>query len=248
MKKMQKVPDFLANLFSRSKQQLESDAVPVPENTDESHVEESVVSVPSSNEFPIAEQSLQPYHQTDVMNSNGFPYPTFGQTQGPNNNVVAINNTQAQNVYQFSNIKNLHIGSVYKINNETSDRPEQEEKRGKNMKTKTIQAMMHSTEPLSHIYLDTISTHLGEGWKDIMRTLKFSDGQIHQAIVDHTIDGGVKEVIYQLLLDWSRNDEEATLGRITEILWRSGHRETVQYMKHCWKSEKTAQNVEGKEI
>lgn len=42
-------------------------------------------------------------------------------------------------------------------------------------------------------------------------------------------------MVYQLLLDWSRNDDNANLGVITKILWNSGHRDIVHYMKHSWK-------------
>lgn len=95
--------------------------------------------------------------------------------------------------------------------------------------------MMKSTEPLTHKTMNIISTHLGEGWRDVVRGLGFSDGQIEQMLEDHYIKG-IKEVIYQFLLDYSRNEDAATLGTITRILWKNGHKECVFILKEYWKS------------
>lgn len=94
---------------------------------------------------------------------------------------------------------------------------------------------MKSNEPLSHRPIDVIATHLGEGWRDIVRQLGFSDGQIEQMMEDHYVKG-VKEVIYQFLLDFSRNEDNATIGYITRLLWKNGRRECVYILKEeFWK-------------
>lgn len=95
--------------------------------------------------------------------------------------------------------------------------------------------MMKSSEPLSHRPIDVVATHLGEGWRDIVRQLGFTDGQIEQMMEDHYVKG-VKEVIYQFLLDFKRNDDNATIGYITRLLWKNGRRECVYQLKdEFWK-------------
>lgn len=102
--------------------------------------------------------------------------------------------------------------------------------------------MMKSTEELSHRSMDVISTHLGEGWRDVVRQLHFSDGQIEQ-MYEENYAKGIKEVIYQFLLDYSRNDDDANLGHISRLLWRSGHRECVYILKEYWKSGATVKKI-----
>ncbi|XP_067630918.1 protein immune deficiency [Eurosta solidaginis] len=175
-------------------------------------------------------------------------------------NTMNVHNAQQQMVMQFSNINKLHFGAVYNINtnisavasNKTLEHSTSEEpitpgcstggsnaaKRQYPRKTTTIVTMMQSREEPSHRILETISTHLGEGWKHVMRELGLSEGQIEQALIDHQMHGGIKEVIYQLLLQWLReaDDGVATLGHIATLLWESNHRDCVQRMKLIYKS------------
>ena len=48
------------------------------------------------------------------------------------------------------------------------------------------------------------------------------------------------QVIYQILLDWTRNDDNPTYGRIVNILWYSGQREVVYRLKDYFKESKNA--------
>lgn len=114
-------------------------------------------------------------------------------------NNMNVQNSQQHVVMQFSNVNKLHIGSVYNIHNENNDNNKRKNVPAdhiydRNRKTTTIVAMMQSQEEPSHRIIDTIATHLGEGWKMVMRELGFSDGQISQAIIDHHIHGNIKEV------------------------------------------------------
>lgn len=94
--------------------------------------------------------------------------------------------------------------------------------------------MMRSSECLKHRHIDIVSTHLGEGWRDIIRHLGFSDGQIEQLYEDNHARG-IKEVIYVFLLDYSRNDAQASVGYLTRLLWKLGRRECVYLLKEYWK-------------
>lgn len=95
--------------------------------------------------------------------------------------------------------------------------------------------MMKSKEPVNERVMDVISTHLGENWRCLFRSLGFSDGQIDQMKENYYING-VKEVIYRLLLDYSRNNDDASLGHITKIMRKLGFNECVLILKVHWKN------------
>lgn len=97
---------------------------------------------------------------------------------------------------------------------------------------------MKSKDPINAKVLDVISTHLGENWRFLFRNhLGFSDGQIDQMNENYHISG-VKEVIYRLLLDYVRNNDDASLGHITKILWNNGFTECAIILKKYYKSGK----------
>lgn len=97
-----------------------------------------------------------------------------------------------------------------------------------------LTVMMKSNEPVNQKVMDVISTHLGENWRTLFRSLNYSDGQIDQMKEDYYISG-VKEVIYRLLLDYSRNNDDASLGHITKAMWKLGFKECVKILKIHWK-------------
>lgn len=256
---MKKIP-ILSNLFSRSRSNagsLETDAAPVdddlPENRSvqiNSTNNQSINSadfnaalqlqnqMAESSDLSIARSNHTQVVSESVNNINSLSPTTI------TNNQMAVQNTQGQLVMQFSNVNGLQFGSNYTFNStgkqlgNTLSSPENvTSNTGRPRRTRTIEAMMKCSEELDHRMIDCISTHLGEGWKNVFRDLNFTDGQIEQSIIDNQVQGGVKEVIYQLLLGWTNNSEdgEATLGVITQILWKSNHRECVQKMKEVWK-------------
>lgn len=98
--------------------------------------------------------------------------------------------------------------------------------------------MMKSKDPVNVKIMDVISTHLGENWRFLFRNhLGFTDGQIDQMKENFYING-VKEVIYRLLLDYSRNNDHASLGHITTIMWENGFIECVKMLKIYYKKGK----------
>lgn len=44
------------------------------------------------------------------------------------------------------------------------------------------------------------------------------------------------------MLDWTRNDDDPTLGRLVTLLWNNKHKETVYYIKQVWKKRKEDKN------
>ncbi|XP_036331249.1 protein immune deficiency [Rhagoletis pomonella] len=267
------------------KGRLETDALPVDDN-EESPVSNNNTPTPSTEltESIVRELSDPNYNLTNVT-SNDAEFrevaplnsytgalalhsdssaltPTTPGALGPATmNTMNVHNAQQQMVMQFSNINQLHFGSVYNFNSNISgicnsnlskkqsksDEPTtpggtngaENSRKQYPRKTTTIVAMMQSRDEPNHRILETISTHLGEGWKHIMRELGHSEGQIEQALIDHQMHGGIREVIYQLLLQWIRDadDNVATLGHITSLLWELNYRDLVQRMKLVYKSD-----------
>ncbi|XP_055917282.1 protein immune deficiency [Eupeodes corollae] len=263
---MKKIP-LLSNLFSRSRTSagsLETDAEPV-DDPPENRSRQSSLNNGSliSGDFNAALQlHNQMSENADLSvvrrnsNSQVVAHQPTNNGIAPTtitNNQMAVQNTQGQVVMQFSNVNGLQFGSNYTFNSgklepalSTSENSSKlVPTNGRPRRTRTIEAMMKSSEELDHKMMVVISTHLGEGWKNVLRDLNFTDGQIEQSIIDNQIHGGVREVIYQLLLGWTNNAEEgeATLGVITQILWKSNHRELVHKMKEIWKLTNNSQRT-----
>ncbi|XP_046809843.1 protein immune deficiency [Lucilia cuprina] len=204
---------------------LEEDAIPVE------HASSNLVLTP----------------QTQISNSD------YSEVRVPESNAMNVNNVNQQVVVQFSNINGLQIGSTYNINKTNICKPEdkcenaklKKNERCKYPKTITIDAMMKSQDEPCREMLNEIATHLGSDYKQFMRDLGFSEGQISAKTIDNNVYG-VKEIIYQLLLDWLRNsDGEGTVGFLITKLWNSGHRECVYRLKSTWKSKGLAKTNDG---
>lgn len=75
-----------------------------------------------------------------------------------------------------------------------------------------------------------VSANIGEGWRNLFRMLDYTEAQIDQFYESH-IQKGIKEVIYQILLDWIQNEaDDATIGKLSNALWNSDHKEVVQQL------------------
>ncbi|KAH8297210.1 hypothetical protein KR044_006698 [Drosophila immigrans] len=244
---------------------LETDALPVGDDQDNNI--SGALSLPSQTptasadltESVLRELSDPNYNSMDVVQSAQIPGTALVNSSSSNNNTMNtmnVHSAQQQVVMNFSNASNLHFGSVYNFNQNLSASSSRKSstsateegaaaltttpdgKRQLPRKTVSIVSMMQSQAEPDMRILDTVATHLGEGWKQIMRELGHSEGQIEQAIIDHQVHGNIKEVIYQLLLQWVRgaDDGVATVGRLTTLLWEHQHRECVQRMKLVWKA------------
>ncbi|XP_034477140.1 protein immune deficiency [Drosophila innubila] len=247
---------------------LETDALPVSDSQDNNSGALSLPSnTPTASadltESVLRELSDPNYNSMDVVQSAQIPGSALVNSNsnssiGNNNtmNTMNVHSAQQQVVMNFSNASNLHFGSVYNFNKNLSANSSRKSstsnteegaaavtmspdgKRQLPRKTVSIVTMMQSQDEPDVRLLDTVATHLGEGWKQVMRQLGHSEGQIEQAIIDHQMHGNIKEVIYQLLLQWLRgaDDGVATVGRLTTLLWETQHRECVQRMKLVWKA------------
>ncbi|XP_022229117.1 protein immune deficiency [Drosophila obscura] len=270
---MPKLKNLLPNIFGGSKEaqsmqpegRLEADAAPVSDSeADNNNSGALSISTPTASadltESVLRELSDPNYNSMDVVQSANIP-GAGGELSAVNtNNTMNVHSAQQQVVMNFSNASNLHFGSVYNFNQNLSASSSRKsslsttdevavspdgKRSNVTRKTVSIVAMMQSQDEPDQRLLDAVATHLGEGWKQVMRDLGHSEGQIDQAIIDHQMHGNIKEVIYQLLLQWVRSSESgvATVGRLTTLLWESQHRDCVQRLKLVWKAlEKRKKN------
>lgn len=94
--------------------------------------------------------------------------------------------------------------------------------------------MLRSQEPLPCDLMNIISDHLGEGWENVLASLPHvSYARIEQNMIGLHLC--IREVIYKILLDWTEaEDDRATIGFITKLLWRN-HWDVVYIMKEEYK-------------
>jgi len=195
---------------------LEKDAAPV-DDSEQDNNNRGALALSSSTGTPTASADLTEsvlrelsdpnYNSMDMVQSANIP-GTLSNAQ--TNNTMNVHSAQQQVVMNFSNASNLHFGSVYNINQNLSASssrkgstcaaeeplasPEGKPRSNGTRKTVSIVTMMQSQEEPDVRLLDVVSTHLGEGWKQVMRDLGQSEGQIDQAIIDHQMHGNIREV------------------------------------------------------
>lgn len=146
--------------------------------------------------------------------------PFRGFTKPKKNRVPVAQAT----VINITNSNGIHVGDQFVYNaNERSD------SRAKKIKeTDAIRTLKKSQTLLNKDDFMFVAKHMNESWKDAIRKLKYSDGQIEQYVIDHH-HLGIKEVIFQLLLSWSQNEpEEATVGNLATILWSNNQQDVVK--------------------
>lgn len=134
------VTSIFNSLFSKSRSgKLVTDAAPLPDND----VDEVLVASPrsqatanhsaqipsvnhngNSNPGSSSVSTELTKYESDINGASEFAVMPHQANNSPIplTNSVAVNNTQAHNVYQFSQINGLHIGTVYNIAN-TLDKP-----------------------------------------------------------------------------------------------------------------------------
>lgn len=215
--------DAINNVVGR----LESDALPVGDQEQDNN--SGALSLPSNTptasadltESVLRELSDPNYNSMDVVHSAQIPGGALINSSSSNNNTMNtmnVHSAQQQVVMNFSNASNLHFGSVYNFNQNLSASssrkgstsateelasPTDATKRQLPRKTVSIVTMMQSQDEPDPRLLDTVATHLGEGWKQVMRDLGHSEGQIEQAIIDHQMHGNIKEVSSSMHLQFN---------------------------------------------
>lgn len=193
----------------------------------------------------------KPAEKVDEIPSRNSPSPPTYKTRAPKSNKTKTTNKGAQKLVQYNitNATNLQIGSNYvvHVNNKPSSDPTKvnvnsgqndksnsaQNRKSDNTnseqveKSEAIKELMMCKNPLTTRIMMFASTHIGKGWRDMARRLDLSDGQIDQFYEVH-IKTSLKEVIYQILLDWTQvNPDEATIGILAGILWECNEQDAV---------------------
>uniref|UniRef100_A0A182N1Y3 Death domain-containing protein n=1 Tax=Anopheles dirus TaxID=7168 RepID=A0A182N1Y3_9DIPT len=198
---------------------------------------ENLAIVPSSFTQALETMSLENHTPPQTV-VNNVQHNTLTAPQ------TSISNTTGMQVYQIRNANNLHIGNSYTFNTavveETASTsgslPGASSVKWANLRlSNTISQMMQSQDEVDTETIDTVSRHLGYEWKSFARRLEYSEGQIDAFEADNST---LAEQIYSFVLDWTRNDDEPTLGHLVTLLWNNRHKETVYYIKQVWKRRK----------
>nr|AFK75936.1 IMD-like protein [Hebomoia glaucippe] len=167
------------------------------------------------------------------------PTPIDDDADRRNSNASSVINTQASgNVINIVNASNIRWGNefVYYLGPVTghhtspkSPKPEEEVQ-----KTNLIKLLMESEVKPEHEYIDYVSKNLGKNWYSIFKSLGYTQGQIETAEIDMA-KNGVGEARYKLLLDWVRNDDDGTLGKLATVLWEEDERHVVKELAAIYK-------------
>ncbi|XP_026497862.2 uncharacterized protein LOC113401985 [Vanessa tameamea] len=244
---------FSAKIFEMFRN-LKSDAVPrPPRNTTEPETEAQNENVDYTNQEEIfVEQDDRKKKKKKPKYQKSFSEPSPENTEFAeeddrrSSNASSNVNTQASgNVINIVNSKNVRCGNEFvyymgpvhghtgksKTSKSESDDEEPIEK------TKDIILLMETKHQAEHEYIDYISKNLGKNWHSFFRRLGYKQGQIETAEIDMA-KHGVSEARYKLLLDWIRNDDDGSLGKLANILWEGGERLIVKELAEMYKKEK----------
>ncbi|XP_035911284.1 protein immune deficiency isoform X1 [Anopheles stephensi] len=260
---MVKISNIIGTLFHKNApSKLETDAAPLPPRRKADTQEEGPpTAAPPPGNFPNPDVALVPALQNLALVPNGSPNSlelSSGENHTPPATVVnnvqhntlsvpqtSISNTTGMQVYQIRNATNLHIGNNYTYNTAVVENGASTSGsaagtssgvKWANLRlSNTISQMMQSPDEVDTEMIDTVARHLGYEWKSFARKLEYSEGQIDAFEADNST---LAEQIYSFVLDWTRNDDEPTLGRLVTLLWDNKHKETVYYIKQVWKRRK----------
>ncbi|XP_055603414.1 protein immune deficiency [Uranotaenia lowii] len=236
-----------AAIISASSEEYKPQVTNAQNNTDQSqslvnNTEVALVTRATSSQLsPVAQpqDQLQPATANIV---NNIQNNTLSAPQ------TAISNSAGIQVFKINNASNVHIGHKITINSPTSgenpaDSIGQQRNYAKLRLSETIRLMMDCEDELDNAMMDAISRHLGYQWKSFARCLEYSEGQIQAFECDNPT---LSEQIYHFVLDWVRNVDDPSIGRMTKLLWENKHKETVYHMKVVWKKRRpthSEQNV-----
>lgn len=196
------------------------------------------ISIPDDVDEPLNVEKENEENKTSCsQNSNTIPdraqKPTKPKPRAYSNNKATHKSTKVINV---SNSSGVHIGNVHNYSLFTNGSKDKENDSFKNkhsqtagaeVRTPEVKQILSSEKLMKRGHIDIVATHLGGGWRDVGMKLGYSNGQLDHFYADFK-HIGTKEVVYQLLLDWTRtNPQECHIGKLTTILWESDQYDVV---------------------
>lgn len=199
------------------------------ENYDPNNEEPEVIVIEEPDDDLKKEKNKKSKHKKDFFKEETKEGKPHKQEKRKSDCIV---NTQATghviNIVNSNDVRwgdDYYMGSAKPPTKKNMD-PEEEEVEKCNL----ITLLMESKQkPIQHEYLDQISGNLGRNWYSLFISLGFLRGKIETMEIN-TRDYGVTEARYKLLLDWTNNDEDGTLGGLTKKLWDHGDRALVKQL------------------
>ncbi|CAK1602245.1 unnamed protein product [Parnassius mnemosyne] len=151
-----------------------------------------------------------------------------------------INVQATGNVINIVNSRDVHWGNeiVYYMGPTNVQQKQTKVDEGEVIeKSNIIMLVMEATIKPSHEYIDYISKNLGKNWHGVFLSLGYSKNRLETFEIDEA-GKGISEVRYKILLDWVRNDDDGTLGKLTTHLWEEGERQLVKEVAIIYKKNK----------
>ncbi|CAH0727461.1 unnamed protein product, partial [Brenthis ino] len=170
-----------------------------------------------------------PEDEEDKQRSNGSNVNT--QASGNVINIVNSKNVRCGNEIVY------YMGPVYGQPSRSKTPPSDDDNDEPIVKTNLIVLLLEANQKVEHEYMDYISKNLGKNWHNFFRRLGYTQGQIETAEIDMA-KYGIAEARYKLLLDWVRNDDDGTLGKLARILWDDGERQMVKELAALYSDNK----------
>lgn len=97
---------------------------------------------------------------------------------------------------------------------------------------------MKCNDPIDMPIMRIAARYMDEGWRMVFRDLGISDPEINQIRQLFIITSGVEEVIYQLLLIWTRITDDPSFGKLVSVLWENGHFKCVDELEMLYEQRK----------
>ncbi|KAK0077253.1 hypothetical protein PV326_010180, partial [Microctonus aethiopoides] len=140
-----------------------------------------------------------------------------GQTKNViNYNIVNSNGVKIGETVTYVCNVNQYGKNEYKTNDKnesTSTQPKAKEM------SESVKILSMSKRELTIRDMFLIKTHIDNSWREIFKSLGYSKGQLDQFVETHK-SKGMDEMIYQILLDWKReNGTDAQIGLLVKVLW-----------------------------
>lgn len=224
-----------------SSEDLKTDAVPdtARERDDDEENNESFTSPPKEEVTGEERETGSDSNETYLSPQSNLSYGTKKKPSPKSMPKSSKNKKEKKKspetvVYQISHSNGIHIGPDLKmtiLHNSPSTKAQPAPKENKNTR-----ALLESKQQVTRDHIRLIAPHVGQNWKEVGRTLKLTDGRLEQIEQDHYKEG-MKEVVYQILLEWMRsNGSDARIGELTKALWISFEYSAVRKLEE-WAEE-----------
>ncbi|CAH0592619.1 unnamed protein product [Chrysodeixis includens] len=223
-----------------SAEDVESEGQNVNDSSQEQE-EEIIIEPEPEDDLKKQKKSKIPFFKTKKVEDNDDDEKPKKKTKDKSEGSSSVNVQATGNVYNIVNAKDVRLGNDYYFGPVAMS----PQKTGKEKqyqeevieKDNLIRLVMEATIKPDHDYLDYISKNLGKNWHTFFRSLGFTQGRIETAEIN-AAGYDISEARYKLLLDWVNNEDDCSLGRLTNLLWDEGERSIVKNLSVMYKKSK----------